>query len=157
MVIQQNSRKLLMMDILMSETCWVYKKWNKIASDIKMDFYSSTRMKLLNSAQLYYSYYLAITTVPYIQLHFAWYIISLVSNSKLNVMLLQTVTSTHGTAVLVCFQREPRKKALPSNRLLLGTVWNAILMFTEHAIQYTWCIQVLRSPNFFFFLGSGSR
>jgi len=40
-VIQQHSRKLLMMDILMSETCWVYKKQNKIASDIKLVFYSS--------------------------------------------------------------------------------------------------------------------
>ena len=30
-VIQQNSRKLLMMDILVSETCWAHKKWNKIA------------------------------------------------------------------------------------------------------------------------------
>jgi len=40
-VIQQNSRKLLMMDILMSETCWVHKKWNKIASDIKLVFHSS--------------------------------------------------------------------------------------------------------------------
>jgi len=41
-VIQQNSRKLLMMDILMSETCWAHKKWNKIATDIKFVFYSST-------------------------------------------------------------------------------------------------------------------
>jgi len=41
-VIQQHSRKLLMMDLLMSETCWVHKKWNKIASDIKLVFYSST-------------------------------------------------------------------------------------------------------------------
>ena len=41
-VIQQHSRKLLMMDILMSETCWAYKKWNKIASDIKLIFHSST-------------------------------------------------------------------------------------------------------------------
>ena len=41
-VIQQNSRKLLMMDILMSETCWTHKKGNKIASDIKLVFYSST-------------------------------------------------------------------------------------------------------------------
>ena len=41
-VIQQNSRKFLMMDILMSETCWARKKWNKIASDIKLVFYSST-------------------------------------------------------------------------------------------------------------------
>jgi len=41
-VIQQNSRKLLMMDILMHETCWAHKKWNKIASDIKFVFYSST-------------------------------------------------------------------------------------------------------------------
>ena len=31
-----------MMDILMSETCWAHKKWNKIASDTKMVFYSST-------------------------------------------------------------------------------------------------------------------
>ena len=41
-VIQQNSRKLPMMDILMSETCYAHKKWNKIASDIKLVFYSST-------------------------------------------------------------------------------------------------------------------
>jgi len=40
--IQQNSRKLLMMDILISETCLSHKKWNKIASDIKLVFYSST-------------------------------------------------------------------------------------------------------------------
>jgi len=43
MVIQQNSRKILMMDIFMSETCWAHKKWNKIASVIKFVFYSSTR------------------------------------------------------------------------------------------------------------------
>jgi len=41
-VIHQHSRKLLMMDILMSETCWAHKTWNKIASDIKLVFYSST-------------------------------------------------------------------------------------------------------------------
>ena len=41
-VIQQNSRKLLMMDILISETCWAHKKWNKITSDMKLVFYSST-------------------------------------------------------------------------------------------------------------------
>jgi len=40
-VIQQNSCKLLMMDILISETCWAHKKWNEIASDIKLVFYSS--------------------------------------------------------------------------------------------------------------------
>jgi len=37
-VIQQHSRKLLMTDILMFETCWAHKKWNKIASDIKLVF-----------------------------------------------------------------------------------------------------------------------
>jgi len=40
-VTQQHSRNLLMMDILMSETCWVHKKYNKMASDIKLVFYSS--------------------------------------------------------------------------------------------------------------------
>ena len=41
-VIHQHSRKLLKMDILMSETCWAHNKWNKIASDIKLVFHSST-------------------------------------------------------------------------------------------------------------------
>ena len=31
-----------MMDILRSETCWAHKKWNNIASDIKLVFHSST-------------------------------------------------------------------------------------------------------------------
>jgi len=39
-IIQQHSRKLLMMDILMSKTCWAHKKWNKIASDIKLVFFN---------------------------------------------------------------------------------------------------------------------
>jgi len=38
----ETSRKLLMVDILMSETCWAHKKRNKITSDIKLVFYSST-------------------------------------------------------------------------------------------------------------------
>ena len=41
-VIHQHSRKLLKMDILMSETYWAHNKWNKIASDIKLVFHSST-------------------------------------------------------------------------------------------------------------------
>jgi hypothetical protein len=41
-VIQQDNRKLLVMDILISETCWARKKWNKIASDIKLVFYTLT-------------------------------------------------------------------------------------------------------------------
>ena len=42
LVLQASACKLLMMDILMSETCWAYKKWNKIASDVKLVFNSST-------------------------------------------------------------------------------------------------------------------
>ena len=41
-VIHQHSRSLLKMDILMSETCWAHNKWNKITSDIKLVFHSST-------------------------------------------------------------------------------------------------------------------
>ena len=41
-VIHQHSRRLLKMDILMSETCWAHNKWNKIASDIKLVFHLST-------------------------------------------------------------------------------------------------------------------
>ena len=41
-VIHQHSRKLLKTDILISETCWAHNTWNKIASDIKLVFHSST-------------------------------------------------------------------------------------------------------------------
>jgi len=47
-VIQQNSRKLLTMDILISETCWTHKKWNKIKNDIKLVFYSSTTILIFH-------------------------------------------------------------------------------------------------------------
>ena len=47
-VIQQHSCKLLMMDILMSETCCIHKKWNEIASDIKLVFYFSSIFLLWN-------------------------------------------------------------------------------------------------------------
>ena len=40
-VVQQHSLKLLKIGILMPETCWVSKKYNKIISDIWSVFYSS--------------------------------------------------------------------------------------------------------------------
>ena len=40
-VIHQQSRRLLKMDILMPETCWAHNNWNKITSDIKLVFNSS--------------------------------------------------------------------------------------------------------------------
>ena len=46
-VIQQQSRKLLMTDRLMSEKCWAHKKWNKIPNDIKLVFHSSSKYILL--------------------------------------------------------------------------------------------------------------
>ena len=48
-VIQQHSRKLPIMDILMSETCWAHKMWNKTASDIKLVFHSSTMDQVRSS------------------------------------------------------------------------------------------------------------
>ena len=46
-VIHQQSHRLLKMDILMSETCWAHNNWNKITSDIKLVFRSSTTLKCL--------------------------------------------------------------------------------------------------------------
>jgi len=43
-VIKQHSRKLLLIVVLISETCWAHKKWNKTSSDIKLVFYSSTKV-----------------------------------------------------------------------------------------------------------------
>jgi len=54
-VIQQNSRKLLLIGILMSETCWSHK-WSKIASDIKLVFYSSTIYSLTSRNSVFKRY-----------------------------------------------------------------------------------------------------
>ena len=65
-VIQQNSRKLLMMDILMSETCWAHKKWNKISSDIKLVFNSSTITMMHGPINIRYTIELyGISLIPY--------------------------------------------------------------------------------------------
>ena len=56
-VIQQNSHKLLMMAILMSETCWAHKNWNKITNDIKLVFFlqlPEKRAKLLQNFGLHF-------------------------------------------------------------------------------------------------------
>ena len=53
-VIQQHSRKLLKMDVLMSETCWAHNKWNKIASDIKLVFHSSIILYVFEIMNLSY-------------------------------------------------------------------------------------------------------
>jgi len=45
----------VMMDILISETYWAHKKWNKIASDIKLVFYSSTTSCIFISTSLHVS------------------------------------------------------------------------------------------------------
>jgi hypothetical protein len=101
----------------------------------------TSRIKLLNSSQLYYFYYLAITMVLYLQLQFAWYIIGLVSNSKLNVMLQQTVTSTHGTAGLVFLKGNHVKK----HSLLTGCCWVPVsdMLFwclenTQYSLFWSW-------------------
>ena len=46
-VIHQHSRRLLKMDILMSETSWAHNKWNNIASDTKLVFHSSASWEIL--------------------------------------------------------------------------------------------------------------
>ena len=56
-VIHQQSRGLLKMDILMSETCWAHNNWNKITSDIKLVFHSSTIVLTVSKLYLELPYY----------------------------------------------------------------------------------------------------
>jgi len=61
---QHYSRELLMMAIVMPETCWAYKKHNKIISGIYLVFYSSVTSTffeagLLLTIRMYYSVHTA--------------------------------------------------------------------------------------------------
>jgi len=64
-VIQQNSRKFEMIDILMSETCWAHKKWNKIASDNKLVFYSSTMFCVFHESTAFLWHVMPCSLVDY--------------------------------------------------------------------------------------------
>jgi hypothetical protein len=46
---EHHSSELLMIGIVMPETCWAYKKYNKIISGIELVFYSSVITKMLGS------------------------------------------------------------------------------------------------------------
>jgi len=50
-VIQQKSRKLLMMDILMSETCWAHKNWNRNSKWQQVGLLFSTHTFIQNSSK----------------------------------------------------------------------------------------------------------
>ena len=72
-IIQQHIRKLLMMDILMSETCWAHKKWNKIASDIKLVFYSSTKiLHVSESSSIHHQEFFTVHTAMVYVIHVCW-------------------------------------------------------------------------------------
>jgi hypothetical protein len=101
MVIQQNSRKLLMMDILMSETCWAHKKWNKIASDIKLVFYASTITMMHGPINIRFNCFLCLFVVTfhisidlknYIYIFF--YFVPPKSCTSPNLLLAQPISST---------------------------------------------------------------
>jgi len=82
-VIEQNSRKLLMMDILMSEIFWAQKKWNKIASDIKLVFYSSTIAMMHGPIDIRFLTVFIVTL--YMTLGFGWVVVNAVTNIRLQV------------------------------------------------------------------------
>ena len=63
-VIHQHSRKFLKMYILVSETCWAHNKGNKIASDIKLVFHSSTIAMMHGPINIRRQFTWSICTIP---------------------------------------------------------------------------------------------
>ena len=130
-VIRQHSRKLLMMDILMSETCWAHKKWNKIASDIKLVFYSSTITIIHNPINIRIVYFSAQTREYVLEFKFVsfvlrfflpWRIFIVVSHSlnSNQVLLFFTMSKeiiNPNAAIYAVFQSEN------SNMALLLILW----------------------------------
>jgi len=55
-VIQQNSRKLLMMDILMSKTCWARMKWNKHSKWHQVGLFFSTITMMYGPINIRYTH-----------------------------------------------------------------------------------------------------
>ena len=66
----------------MSETCWVHKKWNKIASDIKLVFYFSTHLLSLPHLHLGTSCDLLLLLLFSLFLHYRTYVISGISTRE---------------------------------------------------------------------------
>ena len=98
-VIQQNSSKLLMMNILMSETCWAHKKWNKIASDIKLVFYSSVITMMHGPTNISYTALLVFVSrtghiYPYLTLPSYHCKLSMYKEPHFGLILMQLVTLT---------------------------------------------------------------
>ena len=52
-VIQQHSRKLLMMDILISETRWAHKKWKKKWHQVGLSFFNYSSISLVFICDFY--------------------------------------------------------------------------------------------------------
>ena len=100
-VIQQNSRKLLMMDIFMSETCWAHKKGNKIASDIKLVFYSSNAFRNFMFLCSWYALILMLILEPLVVSGFSSVYMSVVSSLYVTKLL----SSKYNTKISKCTEK----------------------------------------------------
>ena len=121
--------RLLMMDILMSETCWAHKKWNKIASDIKLVFYSSIFLQLGNSKALCALWFNTCTIVLVLALY-SWY----------NLMKI-TSTQDNNKSKLVLF---------PGDESLITLHYKQYRSFSA-PLHFLNLILIIISPNFDFY------
>ena len=138
-VIQQHSRKLLMMDILMSEICWAYKKWNKIASDIKLVFHSSRVNRYFKI--LYFAFHFRQTNKQIYQLSYKRNILKKLT--KTEILLVLSLRSSDCSNCNV--RNECMYPVLSGWCLCLGgfpssldqkPVWAAILPFANRPREY---------------------
>ena len=83
--------------VLMSETCWAHKKWNKTASDIKLVFYSSTITMMHGSINIRFSiiYLSAVMHLPMFRLLSAPYTLRPPNTCMIKTLQISLESSNH--------------------------------------------------------------
>jgi len=96
----QTNHKLLMMDILKSEACWAHKQWNKLSSDVKLVFYSSTSTMMHGPINIRSTCIVSVASITlvcseaicrYTDCYSRWYLIT--TGWKCSIIILLILTS----------------------------------------------------------------
>jgi len=87
-----------MMDILMSETCWAHKKWNKIATNIKLVLYSN----LFQDTIIFFllKYFKATADAKYAYLTFQSLLVTWCAN-RLNIQQLYALSTLYLRVIII--------------------------------------------------------
>ena len=139
----------------MSETCWAHKKWNKIPSDIKLVFYSSTiNLRDTYSSELWcwrHNFGVDVTTVVLTSQLWCWrHNCGSLQQAKQSCITFPPPKRIQLCTIHTSYSRRSRVLILNRESVIFTDIWIVHPNFREKFIDSSFKKASICFPNFYF-------